>query len=278
MGVRSIGIPPTQAGGVAWSAITGKPSTFPPSAHVHVIGDVTGLQAALDSKLTSVSWSAVTGKPTTFTPSAHSHPISDVTGLQSALDGKQPAGSYAPLVHTHAIADVTGLQASLDSKLSTVSWSQVTGKPSTFPPSAHNHIIADVTGLQAALDSKTSLSLGSAIPQPLGTATAGSSTNASREDHVHAPPAHRLSLLTTATIGETTLISLSLGVRRYTVNVAGVVTTDRIIAVLNGVPSNGSLQDVYASAAGVVNIGVLAPALGIGATIAVPVALYRVVP
>lgn len=250
MGVRSIGIPPTQAGSAAWTAITGKPSAFPPSAHVHVIGDVTGLQAALDSKLTSVSWSDVSGKPTTFAPAPHTHPISDVTGLQSALDGK----------------------------LSTVSWSQVTGKPSTFPPSSHSHIIADVTGLQAALDGKTSLALGTANPQPLGTASAGSSTNASREDHVHAAPANRLSLLTTATIGETTLISLSLGVRRYTVNVTGVTTADRIIAVLNGVPSNGSLQDVYASAAGVVNIGVLAPALGIGATIAVPVALYKVMP
>jgi hypothetical protein len=40
------------------------------------------------------SWSEVTGKPSTFTPSAHSHAIAEVTGLQSALDGKQPAGSY----------------------------------------------------------------------------------------------------------------------------------------------------------------------------------------
>jgi hypothetical protein len=39
-------------GSVAWSAVTGKPSTFPPSAHVHDIADVTGLQAALDGKLT----------------------------------------------------------------------------------------------------------------------------------------------------------------------------------------------------------------------------------
>lgn len=36
-----------------------------------------------------VSWASVTGKPTTFPPSAHTHVISDTTGLQSALDGKQ---------------------------------------------------------------------------------------------------------------------------------------------------------------------------------------------
>lgn len=40
------------------------------------------------------SWSEVTGKPSTFTPSAHTHAIADVTGLQGALDGKQPSGSY----------------------------------------------------------------------------------------------------------------------------------------------------------------------------------------
>lgn len=36
----------------------------------------------------SVAWDDVTGKPSTFTPSAHTHAIVDVTGLQAALDGK----------------------------------------------------------------------------------------------------------------------------------------------------------------------------------------------
>ncbi|MBP9578535.1 MAG: hypothetical protein KBE39_03220, partial [Parabacteroides sp.] len=36
------------------------------------------------------SWSEITGKPSAFTPSAHIHSISDITGLQTALDGKQP--------------------------------------------------------------------------------------------------------------------------------------------------------------------------------------------
>ena len=34
------------------------------------------------------AWADITGKPTTFAPSAHGHAISDTTGLQSALDGK----------------------------------------------------------------------------------------------------------------------------------------------------------------------------------------------
>lgn len=39
----------------------------------------------------SVAWADITGKPSTFTPSAHTHTIVDVTGLQTALDGKAPS-------------------------------------------------------------------------------------------------------------------------------------------------------------------------------------------
>jgi hypothetical protein len=38
-------------GTTTWAGIADKPATFPPSAHTHVIGDVTGLQTALDGKL-----------------------------------------------------------------------------------------------------------------------------------------------------------------------------------------------------------------------------------
>ena len=36
----------------------------------------------------SAAWDDITGKPSTFTPSAHTHSISAVTGLQTALDSK----------------------------------------------------------------------------------------------------------------------------------------------------------------------------------------------
>ena len=55
--------------------------------HDHEVGDVTGLQTALDAKAAA----------------DHDHAIGDVTGLQTALDGKAAAdhdhaGAYAPLV------------------------------------------------------------------------------------------------------------------------------------------------------------------------------------
>jgi hypothetical protein len=39
------------AGAGSWDDITGKPSTFAPSAHTHAIADTTGLQAALDARV-----------------------------------------------------------------------------------------------------------------------------------------------------------------------------------------------------------------------------------
>ena len=35
-----------------------------------------------------MAWGNVSGKPSTYSPSAHNHAIADVTGLQAALDGK----------------------------------------------------------------------------------------------------------------------------------------------------------------------------------------------
>ena len=40
------------------------------------------------AKTSDLTWSSISGKPSTFAPSAHSHAISDVTNLQSTLNGK----------------------------------------------------------------------------------------------------------------------------------------------------------------------------------------------
>jgi len=58
------------------------------------IGDVAGLEAALDGKAAA----------------AHGHGVGEVTGLEAALDGKAAAA------HGHGIGEVTGLQAALDGK------------------------------------------------------------------------------------------------------------------------------------------------------------------
>lgn len=52
------------------------------------LGKEAGYEVYTAGSATSVPWSGVTGKPSTFTPSAHNQAISTITGLQSALDGK----------------------------------------------------------------------------------------------------------------------------------------------------------------------------------------------
>ena len=107
-------------GNVAYSELTGIPSTFTPAAHTHAISDVTGLQTALDGKASST----------------HTHAISDVTGLQTTLDSKAASS------HVHTIANVTGLQTALDGKSDTT----------------HTHAVATTTvnGLMSSAD-KTKL-------------------------------------------------------------------------------------------------------------------------
>jgi phage-related tail fiber protein len=67
-----------------------------PTAHTHVISEITNLQTTLDGKAAS----------------SHTHAISEITNLQTTLDGKAAA------THTHAISEVTNLQTTLDAKLS----------------------------------------------------------------------------------------------------------------------------------------------------------------
>jgi hypothetical protein len=171
-----------------WSGLAGKPSTFAPSAHSHVIADTTGLQAALDAKLASASftWSSLPGKPTEFAVAAHVHDASSITsgvfdidripilpsqvqqmssGDLTALTGPQQTAIKSGTIVTTTdgsryVYSGTGTKTLAGSYVLladvTPDWNTIAGKPSTFAPSAHSHVVADVTGLQAALDAKVS--------------------------------------------------------------------------------------------------------------------------
>lgn len=78
------------------TAIEGLSSVFSAIGHVHAIGDITGLQSALDGK------AAADHTHSGYAASSHSHAISDITNLQTTLDGKAASN------HTHAITDTTG--------------------------------------------------------------------------------------------------------------------------------------------------------------------------
>lgn len=56
----------------------------------------------------AVTWDTLTGKPSTFTPSAHIHAIADVTNLQTTIDGINTAiAGKAPTSHTHTASQIT---------------------------------------------------------------------------------------------------------------------------------------------------------------------------
>lgn len=46
----------------------------------------------------------------------------------------------------------------VSNNLAALTWTDISGKPTTFPPSSHTHAIADTTGLQTALDGKAASS------------------------------------------------------------------------------------------------------------------------
>lgn len=56
------------------------------------------------------TWANLQNKPATFAPSAHTHTIGEVTGLQGALDGKQVSGDYA--ANSALTTGLAGKQAS----------------------------------------------------------------------------------------------------------------------------------------------------------------------
>jgi hypothetical protein len=142
------------SGPVAWSDITGKPSTFTPDDES--VQDIVGSQLVAGSNIsvayndttgkTTISasgslaadWNTLVNKPSTFAPAAHTHVIADVTGLQSALDTHTTAlAGKAATVHTHVPADITGLQEYVEDTVAaelvagtnmTITYNDTTGK------------------------------------------------------------------------------------------------------------------------------------------------------
>lgn len=96
-------------GSVAYSELTGIPSTFPPSAHTHAAADVvsgtfadariSGSSVAQHQSILVIDWSQLVSIPSTFPPSAHTHThtASQVTDFSSAADARIAAASIDAL-------------------------------------------------------------------------------------------------------------------------------------------------------------------------------------
>jgi hypothetical protein len=93
-----------------WDSITGKPATFPPSAHTHLKSEITGLDADLASLASAdttlgqrIDFLAANLDPAALDSIAEA--AASIGSLQTQINGK------APSVHTHPATDITGLSA-----------------------------------------------------------------------------------------------------------------------------------------------------------------------
>lgn len=148
--------------------MTGKPTTFTPSAHTHAISEVTGLQTNLDAKAPLAS-PALTGTPTATTAGTgnNSTRIATTAFVQDAISAVGNGDMLKSVYDTNDDGKVNAADAA-----DSVPWTGVTGKPTTFTPSAHTHAIADVTNLQTTLDGKAATSHTHIIANVTGLQTA----------------------------------------------------------------------------------------------------------
>lgn len=101
-------------GSIAWTDVTGKPTTFTPSAHTHVKTDITDF--------------------------AHTHATSDVTGLQTYVDGRVQLivdAAPAALDTLNELAAAIGDDANFAGTVTTA----LAGKA----PTVHTHTISQIT-------------------------------------------------------------------------------------------------------------------------------------
>ena len=203
---------------IGYTALSGVPSSFAPSAHTHSTADVVAFTASasaaapvqsvagrtgaislavadvagLASVAASGSYTSLSDVPATFAPITHTHSTTEVVGLTASFS--QPG-------HTHSTGDITGYQG-LPAQAGYLGPLVTDGTNSTWTSrySIVSPVLVQGAGMTLTRDTAagsitvafaggtSGLAVGSLAPLALGVAAAGSSANASREDHVHKLP------------------------------------------------------------------------------------------
>ena len=158
---------------LGWNDITGKPSSFTPSSHTHDDRYFTETEATnkFSPKEGSASLSKLAstitlgaGDAATILQNGSTYQqkieIIDNSTSGDAVFGFYQSGdsgkNFNKLMTINDDGNVvankfTGALAGNASSASSVPWSGVSGKPSTFPPSTHNHSASQITGLPTKL-------------------------------------------------------------------------------------------------------------------------------
>jgi hypothetical protein len=129
-----------------WASVLNKPATFPATAHTHLKGEITGLDADLAALATAdtslgqrIDFLAANLDPAALDSIAEA--AASIGSLQTQINGKSPT------VHTHTASQITDFATAVVAVSPPVDWSSLTGKPATFPPSTHTHPATAITGL-----------------------------------------------------------------------------------------------------------------------------------
>lgn len=184
---------------VPWSGVTGKPSTFTPSAHTH--DDRYYTESEINSKLDGKSNTGHTHDDRYYTESemntklagksdtSHSHNLSTMI---NTLD----EGTSAPTDNDYYIAQYAGGGTSTTTytrRLHSALWSYIKGKADSvyqakgsYAASSHTHTIAQISNLQTILDSKASASHTHTIANITGLQSALDGKAASVHTHSYA--------------------------------------------------------------------------------------------
>jgi hypothetical protein len=203
----------------SYSSLQNVPATFAPSAHTHGTADITGITssfaagnhthdaAAITSGVLelarnpTIGYTALSGVPVTFSPQAHTHSTADVVGLTASFSQVGHTHDYAATIHTHSTADIAGY-TSLPAQAGKAGPLVTDGTAATWTTrySVVDPVLVQGAGMTLTRDTSagsitvafaggtSGIVVSSATPQPLGTASAGVSGDASRADHVHLMP------------------------------------------------------------------------------------------
>lgn len=246
--------PISKAIDLAWSKITGKPTTYPPTLPI-AQADVSGLVSALAGKAT----------PTDITNAINAL----VNGAPAALDTlKELADRFATEDSDQAfLTAALALRLRIDAVQFLTSPQQAFGRSNLGLGSAAVRDESYFLLASAALQLATAAGLAGTAAGSVGT-----SAKAAREDHTH-PSMNQL--LGTVSIAESGLTLLALSVRRVTVAVAGAVVGGNYgVFPVNAVPAGFGIVDAVCTTNGQITFGMLVPLITGAYTI--PVRVVRV--
>lgn len=138
----------------SWSEINNKPSTFTPSSHTHGSGDITSLSADKITGVISIDHLPAGAlercKIVADDTARFKLTKNDIQNGDTVKVGTDANARMYFVIDDTKLSSEAGYTIYTAGSATSVPWSGVTGKPSTFTPSSHKHTISDITNISSA--------------------------------------------------------------------------------------------------------------------------------